>query len=64
MKTELLLRIERLARRLTTLSSLSQDSDITEFDGEDVSEIIAVQYEAASEIRRIVSKEIKDRSLK
>lgn len=64
MKTELLLRIERLARRLTTLSSLSQDSDITEFDGEDVSEIMAVQYEAANEIRRIVSKEIKDRSLK
>lgn len=64
MKTELLLRIDRLARRLTTLSSLSQDSDITEFDGEDVSEIMAVQYEAASEIRRIVSKEIKDRSLK
>ena len=64
MKTELLLRVDRLARRLTTLSSLSQDGDITEFDGEDVNEIMAVQYEAASEIRRIVSKEIKDRSLK
>ncbi|EJB0234183.1 hypothetical protein [Vibrio parahaemolyticus] len=64
MKTESLLRIERLARRLIALSALSQDGDITELDTDDVYEVLAVQQEAASEIKRLVSAEIKARSLK
>ncbi|EJG1894834.1 TPA: hypothetical protein ACMDN8_004525 [Vibrio parahaemolyticus] len=64
MKTETLLRIERLTRRLIALSALSQDGDITELDTDDVFEVLAIQQESAREIKRLVSAEIKSRSLK
>jgi hypothetical protein len=64
MKTDNLLRIERLSRRLIALSLLSQDGEITELDGEEVREILAIQQEAAREIKRLVSTELGARSLK
>lgn len=64
MKTDNLLRIERLSRRLIALSLLSQDGEITELDGEEAREILAIQQEAAREIKRIVSTELGTRSLK
>jgi uncharacterized protein YegL len=64
MKTESLLRIERLTRRLIALSVLSQDGEITELDSDEVSEILTVQQEAAREIKKLVSAEIRARSLK
>ncbi|HCG9047898.1 TPA: hypothetical protein NJ686_004579 [Vibrio parahaemolyticus] len=63
MKTETLLRIDRLTRRLVALSTLSQDGDITELDAKDVFEILAIQQESALEIKKLVSSEIKTRSL-
>lgn len=64
MKTDNLLRIERLSRRLIALSLLSQDGEITELDGEEAREILAIQQEAAREIKRLVSAELGTRSLK
>lgn len=64
MKTDNLLRIERLSRRLIALSLLSQDGEITELDGEEAREILAIQQEAAREIKKLVSTELGIRSLK
>lgn len=64
MKTESLLRIERLTRRLIALSVLSQDGEITELASDEVSEILTVQQEAAREIKKLVSAELRARSLK
>lgn len=64
MKTETLLRIDRLTRRLMALSILSQDGDITELDANDVFEILAIQQESALEIKKLIGAEIKARSLK
>lgn len=64
MKTETLVRIERLTRRLIALSALSQDGDITELDTDDVFEVLAVQQEAAFEIKKLVCAELKARSLR
>lgn len=64
MKTDNLLRIERLSRRLIALSLLSQDGEITELDGEEAREILAIQQEAAREIKKLVSTELGTRRLK
>lgn len=59
MKTEDILRIQKLAARIRTMSVISQEGKAHELGEDDLIELLEMQQEQASEIERIASKAIK-----
>ncbi len=59
MKIEDILRIQKLAARIRTVSVVSQEGKLHELGEEDILELLEMQQEQASEIEQIASRAIK-----
>ncbi|MGL1089179.1 hypothetical protein [Vibrio vulnificus] len=59
MKIEDILRIQKLAARIRTVSVVSQEGKLHELGEEDIIELLEMQQEQASEIEQIASRAIK-----
>lgn len=60
MKTEDILRIQKLAARIRTMSVIAQEGQIGELDASDLLELLEMQQEQATEIERLVARSIKN----
>ncbi|ELJ8598089.1 hypothetical protein JS84_26220 [Vibrio vulnificus] len=59
MKIEDILRVQKLAARIRTMSVISQEGKVQELAANDILELLEMQQEQAAEIERIASKAIK-----
>lgn len=59
MKIEDILRIQKLAARIRTVSVVSQEGKLHELGEDDIIELLEMQQEQASEIEQIASRAIK-----
>lgn len=62
MKTEDILRIQKLATRIRTISVISQEGKVHELGEEGVLELLEIQQEQASEIERLAGRALKNLS--
>ncbi|HHY0432773.1 hypothetical protein ACXHQL_24570 [Vibrio parahaemolyticus] len=59
MKTEDILRIQKLAARIRSMSVISQEGKLHELGEDDILELLEMQQEQASEIERIANRALK-----
>ncbi|EGR7987170.1 hypothetical protein I8B31_004314 [Vibrio vulnificus] len=59
MKTEDILRIQKLAARIRSMSVISQEGKFHELSEDDILELLEMQQEQASEIERIANRALK-----
>ncbi|HHC6620837.1 TPA: hypothetical protein ACN33S_004775 [Vibrio parahaemolyticus] len=59
MKTEDILRIQKLASRIRTMSVISQEGKLHELGEDDILELLEMQQEQAAEIERIANRALK-----
>ncbi|EHI9242836.1 hypothetical protein J9100_004156 [Vibrio vulnificus] len=59
MKVDDILRIQKLAARIRTMSVISQEGKLHELGEEDILELLEMQQEQAAEIERITKRSLK-----
>ncbi|EGQ8541303.1 hypothetical protein [Vibrio parahaemolyticus] len=59
MKTEDILRIQKLAARIRTMSVISQEGKVHELGETDILELLEMQQEQACEIERLAARALK-----
>lgn len=59
MKVDDILRIQKLAARIRTMSVISQEGNLHELGEEDILELLEMQQEQAAEIERITKRSLK-----
>ncbi|EGQ7800849.1 hypothetical protein MH171_004883 [Vibrio parahaemolyticus] len=59
MKTEDILRIQKLASRIRTMSVISQEGKLHELGEDDILELLEMQQEQAAEIERLANRALK-----
>ncbi|WP_049544728.1 hypothetical protein [Vibrio nigripulchritudo] len=59
MKVDDILRIQKLAARIRTMSVISQEGKFHELGEEDILELLEMQQEQAAEIERITKRSLK-----
>ncbi|HCH5895032.1 TPA: hypothetical protein NKZ90_004541 [Vibrio parahaemolyticus] len=59
MKTEDILRIQKLASRIRTMSVISQEGKLHELGEDDILELLEMQQEQAAEIERLANQALK-----
>lgn len=59
MKVDDILRIQKLAARIRTMSVISQEGKLHELVEEDILELLEMQQEQAAEIERITKRSLK-----
>lgn len=59
MKTEDILRIQKLASRIRTMSVISQEGKLHELGEDDILELLEMQQEQAAEIERLANGALK-----
>ncbi|MCF9489594.1 hypothetical protein J8B38_22660 [Vibrio parahaemolyticus] len=59
MKAEDILRIQKLAARIRTMSVISQEGKLNELGEADIFELLELQQEQATEIERIAARSLK-----
>ncbi len=59
MKTEDIIRIQKLASRIRTMSVISQEGKLHELGEDDILELLEMQQEQAAEIERLANRALK-----